>query len=522
MVNSAYSQTPNQPLPYQFQYYQNFDKIAYSTENKFHSSLKPYFFDDSLIHKKYNTINSLFSDTVNKSFLHRKIFNEHLIDVVKDEYTFYLDFLPDFQVGKSSNGDMNTWLNTRGFQVGGTIGTKFTFYTSGFENQSVFPKYLNDYILRTNIVPGQSYDRKPQDQARDWSYSTAVLSYTPVKYLNLTLAQDKLFIGDGYRSMLLSDYGTNYPFLKATVNLGSVQYSSIWTSFQEPFATKFSYDAGNRKKGGVFHYLDWAVNNRLSLGFFDAIIWAAADDLGNRRGFDFTYINPFIFLRPVEAMNGSPDNAMIGLTSKYEISKYLTAYGQFALDEFEAKNFFSKSGSSRNKWGIQLGLKGIYEVNEYNKINYLLEYNASRPYTYSSRNLIGSYTNYSEPLAHPYGANFKEIVGVFSYNYKRFNLFTKINSSKYGYDLNGNNYGKNPFRPYLTAVQSDGNTIGQGLETDMLFLESRLSFLINYKTNLRVELGLISRNEKNININDKTNWVTLGLRSSFRNLYYDF
>jgi hypothetical protein len=317
--------------------------------------------------------------------------------------------------------------------------------------------------------------------------------------------------------MLLSDYGSNYPFLKATVKLGNVQYSSIWTSFQEPFATKFSYDAGNRKKGGVFHYLDWNVNNRLSFGFFDAIIWAAADELGNRRGFDFSYINPFIFLRPVEAMNGSPDNALIGLTAKYKISNGIITYAQFALDEFEAKNFFSKSGSSRNKWGIQLGLRGGNLFNVKN-LSYLFEFNSAKPFTYSSRNLIGSYTNYSEPLAHPFGANFKEFVGILNYSINRFSLFTKFNLGEYGLDIGNTNYGKNPFKPYLTAVKANDNFVGQGINTNLLYNDTKFTYLINPKTNLRLELGYIYRKESNSNLN----WITFGLRSSFRNIYYDF
>jgi len=81
---------------------------------------------------------------------------------------------------------------------------------------------------------------------------------------------------------------------------------------------------------GVFHYLDWNVSNRFSVGFFDAVIGYNKDNAGHSRGFDFSYINPFIFLRPVEASNGSPDNALIGLTSKYKITDGITAYGQFA------------------------------------------------------------------------------------------------------------------------------------------------------------------------------------------------
>jgi hypothetical protein len=334
--------------------------------------------------------------------------------------------------------------------------------------------------------------------------------------------------------MLLSDFATNYPLFKVTANIGNVQYSAIWTSMQDTRATRLSYDSGFRKKGGVFHYLDWNVNNRLSIGFFDAIIWSDKDDLGNPRGFDPTYINPFIFLRPLERNNGSPDNALVGFTSKYKICKQATLYGQFILDELEAKNFFSNSGSVRNKWGAQLGLRGANLLNV-QRLNYLLEYNTARPFTYSSRpyansttTSIGNYAHYSEPLAHPFGANFRELVTILSYTINKIDFFGKLNYGTYGYDLNGENYGKNIFKPYNTAIlypgkpDGSGQQIAQGLKTNLLYLDGRVSYLLNPKYNLRLELGAIIRNESNVTTNNQTKWLTFGIRSSFRNLYYDF
>ncbi|MGB4776088.1 MAG: gliding motility protein RemB, partial [Daejeonella sp.] len=330
LLTSAHAQTLHQILPYSFQFYQKFDRDSYSPNTNTHTSLKPCFLDDSLSGESVRSALSFGIDTTKKNWFIRKIFNEHLIEVNKEDYTFYGDILPDLSVGRDINGHKNTWLNSRGYQFGGTVGSKFSFYTSGYENQGRFPEYYNKYVNAIDVIPGQSYDRSKGDkEMKDWSYVTALLSYTPVKYVNITAGQDKTFIGDGYRSMLLSDYASNYPFVKLTANLGNVQYMSMWASLQDPSAKRFSYDAGYRKKGGVFHYLDWNVNKRLSIGFFDAIIWGEYDDEGNRRGFDWAYANPLIFLRPLEAMSGSPDNAVLGLTGKYELLDKLSLYGQF-------------------------------------------------------------------------------------------------------------------------------------------------------------------------------------------------
>ncbi|GAB3932108.1 hypothetical protein GCM10028827_30030 [Mucilaginibacter myungsuensis] len=217
-------------------------------------------------------------------------------------------------------------------------------------------------------MQGQTYDRSIAGQTKKWSYITALVSFTPVKFFNFTLGHDKNFIGDGYRSMLLSDVSTLYSFFWVIANVGNARYMAMWTSMRDRVSSPTI-----QRKWGVFHYLDWNVNNRLSFGFFDNVIWGDKDENGNKRGFDFTYLNPITFSRPLEASNGSPDNALMGLTTKYKISNGIAFYGPFALDEFEAKNFFSNNGSSRNKYGWQIGLRGanLFKIHQ---LNYLLEY----------------------------------------------------------------------------------------------------------------------------------------------------
>lgn len=507
--------------PYSFQFYQKLSSEIYNPDTRLHSSMKPFFVDDSLLQYKSKLLLNVGVDSVRKSWVLRKLFSEHLFDMQMEDFTVYADFLPDFQIGRDASGKKNTFLNTRGYQIGGTVGKKFSFYTSGYENQGRFASYYDNYVNTTNVVPGQSYDRSSGKITKDWSYVTATLSYTPIKYLNITAGYDKTFIGDGYRSMLLSDFSSPYPFLKLTGNLGNVQYMVMWAAMQDPGAQKLSYDAGNRKKGGIFHYLDWNVNNKLSIGFFDSIVWVQTDDAGNKRGFDWGYANPIIFLRPVEASSGSPDNALLGFTSKYKFAKEVVAYGQFSLDEFQAKEFFSSKGSVRNKYGWQLGVRGA-DIFKVAGLNYLLEYNTAKPYTYSSRTRIGNYANYNEPLAHPLGANFREAVGLLNYSYKRFDFTGELMYARYGLDEAGQNYGKNIFEPYLASIKQEGNYTTQGINTSLFYAEGRVAYVVNPKYNLRLELGGILRRESNSLGKNNTGLITFGLRSSFRNLYTDF
>jgi hypothetical protein len=55
----------------------------------------------------------------------------------------------------------------------------------------------------------------------------------------------------------------------------------------------------------------------------------------------------------------------------------------------------------------------------------------------------------------------------------------------------------------------------------MYYAEGKIAYLLNPKYNLRIELGAIVRNETNDQFHDKTAWLTIGLRSSFREVYND-
>lgn len=507
--------------PYSYQFYQKLNTDIYSTKTREHSSLKPYIID-SVLQRRYDSLTSYGADTSgHHSWLHRKLFNEHLFDVKTNEYTFFADYLPDLTIGRDFSGKRTTWLNTRGYQLGGTVGKNFYFYSSGFESQAVFPEYITTYINQVGVIPGQAYDRTfGRKTTKDWSDVTGIISFTPVKYLNITAGQGKNFIGDGYRSEILSDFASTYPFLKFTGNVGNVQYMFMYAYMVAPNDRPSQYALGAQHKWAAFHYLDWNVSKRLSLGFFDAIIWPNRDTTGQYRGFDLAYANPVIFLRPVDASNGSPGNAMIGFTGKYKISDGITAYGQFVLDEFESKSFFSGTGSSRNKYSYQLGIRGA-NLFKIESLNYLVEYNSATPYTYSEQANINNYSEQEEPLAHPFGANFKEFVALLNYSYKRFDFSGEYDHGYYGLDINGLNYGKDIYESYLNPAKLSGNYIGQGLTTNMNYLEGKVAYVLNPKYNLRLELGGIYRQEKNAQFNDKTAMITIGLRSSFHAIYTD-
>ena len=65
------------------------------------------------------------------------------------------------------------------------------------------------------------------------------------------------------------------------------------------------------------------------------------------------------------------------------------------------------------------------------------ENNNTAAYTYSSDTRLQAYSNYNEPLAHPSGANFNEVIGIINYKYKR--VFTQAKINLINSDIIGGN-----------------------------------------------------------------------------------
>ncbi len=527
MVATSVAEAQVKNQPYSYQHYQKYDELLYSPNTRMHTATKPFLFKGDLL-TKYDSIQSLNQVDSDNIFM-RKIFNEHLVEIHKEDHSFYLDFLPDFVIGKEMIGTdkRTTWLNTRGVQLGLNIKDKFTFYANAFENQGVFPNYLTDYIDRAGVIPGQGHVKDLAGHKKDWMYATANLSYDFSDYFQATLAYDKNHIGDGYRSLLLSDFSSNYAHLKFTGKIGNVQYTSIWAYMNDPRNPRIdSLNSGGRfgdgSKWGAFQYLDYNATNRLSVGFFQAVVWANRNEAGHR-GFDFNYANPIIFLRPVESNNStSPDKMFLGLNAKYKVLDNMTAYGQFLLGEFTAKEFFAGNGYAHNKWGTQLGVKG-FNIFKVQNLNFIAEYNVVRPYTYQHFVSISNYSNNGEPLAHPRGANFRELLGMVNYSWNRFDFSIQGLYSRYGTDPDHlTNMGGDIFQSYRTIPDMHGNYIGQGVKNDLYYADVKAAYVLNPKYNLRFEVGYTQRyNQIAESPTQKSGVISFGLRSSFRNFYGD-
>ncbi len=152
-------------------------------------------------------------------------------------------------------------------------------------------------------------------------------------------------------------------------------------------------------------------------------------------------MNPVIFYSSIEQQTGSPDNALLGLDFKWNLKSGVSFYGQFILDEIIVSELTSSKGWWGNKYAYQLGGK-YYNAFNIRHLDLQAEYNYARPFTYTHESIFTNYVHYRQPLAHPLGANFKEMLFIIRYQpFDRLFLTMKYIKSNYGSDPEGQNFG---------------------------------------------------------------------------------
>ena len=520
-------------IPFTHSYYARFDDEMNAIGTNSHTAAKPFVYSDVA---RYYDIKaekeSLAKDT--DSWLGRKLYNEHLVEVQGKDYWFTVDPILDLQVGKDTEADFNsTWNNTRGIFIQAGLGKRFNFTTSVYESQGRFADYFNRYaedLRRAGgepaIIPGRGIAKRFKEDAYDYPVAEAYLSYTPADFLNIQFGHGKNFIGDGYRSLFQSDATSPYPFLKLNASFWKIKYTSTWMWLKD-VRPEVEVDGAFLTKYMANHYLSWNVSKRLNIGFFESVIWADT----NGRGFDVNYLNPIIFLRAIEFQTGQDaGNAILGLSSKYKWNNKVNLYGQFILDEFSLSDVKAGDKSWKNKFGFQLGAKYF---NAFKVDNLLLqaEYNQVRPYTYSHNTIILNYGHFNQPMAHLWGANFRELVLIGRYNYKRWFADAKFIMGQRGFDFNTDedsfSYGGDIYRNYNDRDADKGIRIGRGNKTNSFMTELQAGYLLNPTTNLKLFANIIYRdfNPEAITastIESNTLWFSIGVRTDLFNWYNDF
>ncbi|MGB3006135.1 MAG: hypothetical protein WBC06_06485 [Chitinophagaceae bacterium] len=441
----------------------------------------------------------------------------NLYEVHVKDFDLVINPMMNVSISKEKNNDETLYQNSRGLYIRGKLANKIGFYATITDNQEKDPFYVRNYVNARQAIPGAGFYKDFKNTGYDYFDARGYFTFNVTKYIDVAFGYDKNFIGNGHRSLFLSDFSNSNLFLKLNTRIWKFNYQNLFMELHN--AQDRGGDKLIGKKYAALHHLDVNVTKWLNIGLFEGVVF------GRKDRFDFGYLNPIIFYRSIEQQNGSFDNSLVGLDVKANLAKKVQVYGQLLLDEFNLSEVKKNSGWWANKWGIQLGAKYIDAFNISN-LDLQVEHNRVRPFTYSHRDSVANYTHYNQPLAHPLGANFSEFIGIARYQpAPKWLTIAKLVYYKQGRDSSARSYGSNIFYPNVPPYrQGDyGYSIGSGWNTNVLLASLQVSYEL--RENIFLEFNALYRKQETKTApvtSGNTSVLSFGVRWNMQRRDFDF
>lgn len=444
---------------------------------------------------------------------------------INDKY-FHLRVNPllHFSLANAKDDPQPIFMNRRGVAVRGGVDDRVYFSFNILETQARFPNYVNDYVDKYNALPGQGFLKTYTstifdiENGYDFLNGQGYVGFNFTPHVGLQFGYGRNFIGNGYRSLMLSDFANNYLYLKLNWQVGRFHYQNLFTELTQGTPRTVPGDNLLPKKYMAAHYLSYDLTPNFNVGLFEAVTFSRTDH------FEFHYLLPIMFYRTLEQGLGSPDNVMIGLSAKWNLWQRFQLYGQMVFDEFRFEELvLDNQGWWANKVGTQLGLKYI-NVFGIDHLDAQVEYNSVLPFTYTHKDALANYVHYNQSLAHPLGANFREWVFLLRHQFlKRFELEARLIGANYGEDDEESNVGSNLLLPSNgRTTDTYGNEIGQGIGTQTVLFGLDISYRLAH--NIYLDLNYFYRNKDSARreLELRTQYLGAGVRVNLDRMRMDF
>ena len=452
-------------------------------------------------------------------YLTTKLFRDHLIRVKDGGFNLTIDPVFRFEAGgdldetevANVNRSKNNF-NSRGFWIKADFGRDVSFQTGFYENQAILPLYLYAYTQGSGVVPGQGRVKSFGARGFDFAWAHGNVSWSPKRWLNVQFGNGRHFVGNGYRSVLLSDNTFPYPYLKfsAITSDQRFQYTTINAKFQ------LASDPGDRLNTGqsseALFFWKRASFKHLSVnlgpaqvGLFEATLWRNIDSTGVRP-FNAMELDPVIGLNTlVNGFSGQENKQLLGLDAKFRFTDKFFAYGQFALDD-----------PSRQRYAWQAGFQWFDLLRR--DLHLLVEHNSATPFAYTSPRARSSYGHYNQPLAHPLGAGFEETNVIVDYGIKqRFWLRAQASLATFTVDTSSVSVSGSDIFETREATGPDSLSV----ERTRMWLDLSFAWRINQNQNTSLSVGMSIRDINPAPDLQNSHYIYVTLRTGLFNRYYD-
>ncbi|MDG1334280.1 MAG: hypothetical protein P8P74_18245 [Crocinitomicaceae bacterium] len=442
------------------------------------------------------------------------LYRKHLIEITSKDCYITISPAANISTGIdfSDTSDRTLMQNTRGVFVEGDLFKKFSFATSFYENQARFTPYEDnyyssvgeqyqnasgEYFTQNAVIPGAGRTKDFKGDGYDYAFATGYFSYAPIKQLRITAGNNPQFIGDGYRSLVLSDNSYSAPYLRLDWKINRKFNFTYYRSRLINLLRRSVSSAAEvyyETKGHSVNYFTYKPTEKISVSLFEGSIWNRGDSLTSKMSHPL-YYNPVPFVSSLILDGENEVVSLLGINANYQVGDNHRVYAQLAMNDWNTEKF-----------GYQLGYRG-YNLFGLNDFMLQMEFNHVPSGMYESENPRLNYSHYNLPLAHAKGSGFREILLRSNYEYKHW--FVDLKSVFYIL----NDFSQDAHLPVYEAEPSiDGAIFYQSLE-------------MGYRFNRKMNLSIFGRwrwrttSQAGIPI---ANTIQIGMRTALTNHYDDF
>jgi len=224
-------------------------KQALNSDLEFHSGIRPYRQLD------------IDMDTVNQVDYGKSIFKNQEFGMtfgnMKSEKKVNFEFYPLFNT--SAGVEFNKNYGTKfiydlglGLGLRTNFGKKLALEINYRYDLGSFTQAEDSLALNFGVISGSTIDKK-QGNHRSSHFFEGYLSYSPIKYFNFRVGYGRHFIGEGYRSLFISDNGSPYPYLNIQTQVWRIKYVNIF-AWQKDFQGQLFDGNNSRNKFSSSHY----------------------------------------------------------------------------------------------------------------------------------------------------------------------------------------------------------------------------------------------------------------------------
>lgn len=442
------------------------------------------------------------------------LYRKHLIEISGKDCYITISPAANVSYGTdfSDTADRTLMQNTRGVFVEGDLFKKFSFSTSFYENQARFTAYetnyyasvgeryqnsTGEYFEQNAVIPGAGRTKDFKDDGYDYAFAVGYFSYLPIKQLRVTAGNNPQFIGDGHRSLLLSDNSYAAPYFrldwKISPKFNFTYYRSRLINLLRRSVSS-SAEVYYETKGHSVNYFTYKPNEKMSISLFEGSIWNRGDSLTSTTSHPL-YYNPVPFVSSLILDGKNEVVSLLGINANYQVGDNHRVYGQLAMNDWNT-----------SKIGYQLGYRG-YNFFGLNDFMLQLEFNHVPAQMYESANPRLNYSHYNLPLAHTKGSGFREMILRANYEYNHW----FVDAKSVFYILN--DYAQDAHLAlYESEPTVDGAIFYQALE-------------VGYRFNRKMNLSIFGRWRYRITSQagiPTANTVQIGMRTALTNHYDDF